>query len=112
MNLPGNIRQKFENPRDNVESLELARSLHGGDEGDHTAWAAKAVEVYQRQCRTGDDHAIADLICDLGHLAEVCGLDFLSEVRRGVGHWYAERHAHDGNPLGPDASVTVIIEPR
>ena len=81
------------------------------DKAKHIAWAAEAVAVFQRHCRTGDDHAIADLICDLGHLAEERGLDFLSEVTRGVGHWYAEHHARAGN-LGPDAGVEIIIKPR
>jgi hypothetical protein len=81
------------------------------DKAKHIAWAAEAVAVFQRQCRTGDDHAIADLICDLGHLSEESGLDFLSEVRRGIGHWYAEHHAGDGK-LGPDADVEIIIKPK
>ena len=81
------------------------------DKVKHIAWAAEAVAVFQRECRTGDDHAIADLICDLGHLAEERGLDFLSEVRRGIGHWYAEHHAGVGE-LGPDADVEINIKPR
>jgi hypothetical protein len=52
------------------------------DKTDHMAWAAKAVAVFQGYCRTADEHAIADLICDLGHMAEERGLDFLSE-----GYW-------------------------
>ena len=40
------------------------------DKADHIAWAAEAVNVFQGHCRTGNEHAIADLICDLGHLAE------------------------------------------
>ncbi len=79
---------------------------------NHVAWAAEAVAVFQRRCRTGDEHAIADLICDLGHLAEERGFDFLSEVKRGIGHWYAERHAADDERLGPDAAVEIIISPR
>ena len=55
------------------------------DKADHIAWAAEAVAVCQRQCRTGNEHAIADLICDLGHLAEERGLAFLSEVRGALG---------------------------
>ena len=51
------------------------------DKADHIAWAAEAVAVFQRHCRTGDEHVIADLICDLGHLADDLGFDFLSEVR-------------------------------
>ena len=55
------------------------------DKTDHMAWAAEAVAVFQGHCRSGDEHAIADLICDLGHLAEERGLDFLSELKRGIG---------------------------
>jgi hypothetical protein len=82
------------------------------DRRDHAAWAGAAVAAFQSHCRTGDEHAIADLICDLGHLAEQQGLDFLDEVRRGIGHWYAEQHANEGDILGPDAAVEIIIEPR
>ena len=82
------------------------------DKADHIAWAAEAVGVFQKHCGTANEHAIADLICDLGHLAEDHGLDFLGEVRRGVGHWYAEQHASDRDRLGPDAVVEIIITPK
>ena len=82
------------------------------DKAHHIAGAADAVAVFQRHCGTGEEHAIADLICDLGHLAEELGLDFLSEVRRGIGHWYAEQHADERDVLGPDAAVEIIITPR
>jgi hypothetical protein len=82
------------------------------DKADHITWAAEAIMVYQRHCRTGDEHAIADLICDLGHLAEERGFDFISEVKRGIGHWYAEHHAEDRSHLGPDAAVEITINPR
>ncbi|MFZ3251431.1 MAG: hypothetical protein WA214_21375 [Pseudolabrys sp.] len=79
------------------------------NKADHIAWAAEAIAVFQRHCRTGDEHAIADLISDLGHLAEERGFDFISEVKRGIGHWYAEHDAEDGNLLGPDAAVEITI---
>ena len=78
----------------------------------HIAWVAEAVAVFQRHCGTSDEHAIADLICDLGHLAEERWFDFLDEVKRGIGHWYAERHASDSDRLGPDAAVEITITPR
>ena len=53
------------------------------DKADHIAWAAEAIAVFQRHCRTSDEHAIADLICDLGHLAEERGFDL--SVRSGEG---------------------------
>jgi hypothetical protein len=80
------------------------------DKAEHIAWAAEAVAVFQKQCRTGNEHAIADLICDLGHLAEERGFDFLSEAKRGIGHWYAEHHALGGDRLGPDAVVAIVID--
>ena len=82
------------------------------NKADHIAWAAEAIAVFQRHCRTGDEHAIADLICDLGHLAEERGFDFISEVKRGIGHWYTEHHAEDRNLLGSDAAVEITIIPR
>jgi hypothetical protein len=82
------------------------------DKADHIVWAAEAVAVFQKHCRSGDEHAIADMICDLGHLADDLGFDFLSEVRRGIGHWYAEHHLGDGDVLGPDAAVEIIIKPK
>jgi dipeptidyl aminopeptidase/acylaminoacyl peptidase len=44
-------------------------------------------------------------------LADDRGFDFLSEVRRGIGHWYAERHATDRDYPGPDAAVEITITP-
>ena len=82
------------------------------DKADHVAGAAAAIEVFQKHSRTGDEHTIADLICDLGHLAEERGFDFISEVRRGIGHWFAEHHASDSDHLGPDAAVEITITPR
>jgi hypothetical protein len=55
------------------------------DKAGHIAWAAEAVAVFQKHCGTGDEHAIADLICDLGHLAEERGFDFLSESSEALG---------------------------
>ena len=49
----------------------------------HVAWAAEAVAVFQRHCRTGDEHAIADLICDLGHLAEERGFGLSQRAQAG-----------------------------
>lgn len=80
------------------------------DRRDHAAWAAAAAAAFQSHCGTGDEHAVADLICDRGHLEEQQGLDFLDEVPRGGGHWYAEQHAKEGDILGQDAAVEIIIE--
>ena len=92
------------------QSRDHRESMIG--KANHIAWAADAVGVFQKHCGTGDEHAIADLICDLGHLAEERGFDFLSEVRRGIGHWYAEHHASDRDHFGPDAKVEITVTPK
>ena len=56
------------------------------DKAKHVASAAEALAVFQQRCDTVEEHAIADLICDLGHLAEEHDLDFIAEVNRGIGH--------------------------
>ncbi len=81
------------------------------DKVGHIAWAAEAVAVFQKHCGTSDEHAIADLICDLGHLADERGFDFLDEVKCGIGYWYAERHVSDRNYLGPDAAAVQSTLP-
>ena len=72
------------------------------NKADHIARAAEVIAVFQRQCKTADEHTIADLICDLGHLAE----------ERGIEHWYAGHNAHDRDHIGPDAAVEISITPR
>jgi hypothetical protein len=80
------------------------------DKADHIDWARHCGRSFSEALRHYWRHAIADLICDLGHLAEERGFDFISELRRGIGHWYAEHHASDH--LGPDAAVEITITPR
>jgi len=82
------------------------------DKAKHVASAADALAVFQHRCGTSDEHAIADLICDLGHLAVERDIDFLGEVKRGIGHWVAERHTRDGDHLRPDAFVKIIVSPK
>ena len=106
----------FETPPETPEQLRARGTESWGsmtDKADHIVWAAEAVAVFQKHSRSGDEHAIADLICDLGHLADDLGFDFLSEIKRGIGHWYAEQHhLGDGDVLGPDAAVEFIIKPK
>ncbi len=82
------------------------------DKAKHISAAAEALAVFQQRCGTVDVHAIADLICDLGLLAEDRGLDFLGEAKRGMRHWFAERHADPDANLGPDAIVEIRITAR
>jgi hypothetical protein len=82
------------------------------DKGEHIVWVAEAIAVFQENCRTADEHAIADLICDLGHFAEERDFDFIREVERGIRHWFVEQRANDRNYLSADAAVEIRINPR
>ncbi len=58
---------------------------------DHIHFVEETLAIY-KQCRGTDEaHAIADLICDLGHYAEEHGIDFLHQVKNGMAHWMAEK---------------------
>jgi hypothetical protein len=46
-----------------------------------------------------------------GGLAEERGFDYLSEVKRGIGHWYAEHYVSDRDYLGPDTVVEMRAKP-
>jgi hypothetical protein len=48
---------------------------------DGTAQAAEVIAAFQQHCRTAEGYAIADLICDLGQLAEERGFEFVSQAR-------------------------------
>ena len=60
------------------------------DKADHIAWAAEAVAVFQEHCRTGDEHAIADLRC----VAE-SGFEILF-CAPGPIAWHKSLDLHDG----------------
>jgi hypothetical protein len=81
------------------------------DKAKHIGAATEALAVFQRFCGTVEEHAIADLICDLGLLADERGIDFLDEIQRGARHWFAERHTHLVRNLGPNAIVEIKITP-
>jgi hypothetical protein len=72
-------------------------------------WAAAAVAVFQSR-RTGDEHAIANLICDLGHLVELPGL--IISMRFAGDRTLVRRATCEGDILGPDAAVEITGEPR
>jgi hypothetical protein len=82
------------------------------DKADHIAWAVEAIAVFQRHRQADDEHAIADLNCDLGHLAEERRLDFLKEVPRDIWQWHAEHQSHDRADFGSDTTVGITPAPR
>lgn len=51
--------------------------------------------------------AAGDLIANIGHYCEAEGLDYLSIVKTGIGHWALEQKDPDSIDALPD--VTIII---
>jgi len=57
---------------------------------DRSQWAKAAIEVFRAQTRCDHGDAVCDLIADLGHYCDRHGLDFPSQLRRGVMHYEEE----------------------
>jgi hypothetical protein len=59
------------------------------DKAKHIAWAAEAIAVFQQHCRTSDEHAIADLICDLRTTLRSAASTLSMRLREGsgIGSW-------------------------
>ena len=55
------------------------------------AWARAAVDVFKLVVRTDEEDALCDLLCDLMHLADREGWDFVSQHRRALYHYEAEQ---------------------
>jgi hypothetical protein len=82
------------------------------DTQKHIEFSKQALRTFQELSGSGDEHSIADLICDLGHLADQQGVNFLQEIERGVGHWHAERsRSHDLAASG-QPHVQIRVRPR
>jgi hypothetical protein len=84
------------------------------DREQHINFSKAALKIFQQLSGTHDEHAIADLVCDLGHLADANCIDFLQEIQRGLGHWSAERGAGANEaPAGqPDVQITIRSRTR
>jgi hypothetical protein len=71
-------------------------------------WARKAVEAFGSS--TGADlyeEAIGDLLCDLGHLCDQEGLDFVTLVRGAVANWKIEQTDPDGLQNPPRVEIII-----
>jgi predicted lipoprotein len=82
---------------------------------DRADWAAKCLRTFADLTTNGhiDEDAIADLICDLGHYAELeMGLESQNVLRVfevGIGAWLAESEHPYGDP-DSNKLVTILIE--
>jgi len=60
---------------------------------------------------TGPDlsikEAAGDLIANIGHYCQSAGLDYLSIVKNGIGHWALEQTDPNSIDLLPDVTITI-----
>jgi hypothetical protein len=57
---------------------------------DRAKWAESALLAFQNEIGTDDEDALADLLCDLRHLADRKGWHFEAEMERAQAHYVAE----------------------
>jgi hypothetical protein len=74
-------------------------------------WADEAAKVFMKATGCDREDVFGDLIANLMHLAEREGFDPLDRVRNGISHWYAEKHAAEDDPLGPEARISIDVMP-
>jgi len=85
------------------------------DNIDRSEWAGRALQAFADECMAGfvSDEAVTDLICDLGHFAELeLGLPRDRVLRLysiGIGAWSAETKHYGTDPQNNDR-VTIILE--
>lgn len=63
---------------------------HEPTNDDRADWAQAAVDAFQCVCRTDDDYAIKDLVCNLLHLARRNGEDPQGIINGALMHFEAE----------------------
>lgn len=51
--------------------------------------------------------AAGDLIGNVGHYCQCCGLDFLDIIRTGIGHWHLEQADEQSIDPLPDVIITI-----
>lgn len=75
------------------------------------AWARACLDLFADMTGAAStDHAIGDLIANLGHYAQLKQLNFLKLVQRGIGHWHLEQSDPESIDVLP--TVTIAINPQ
>jgi len=75
---------------------------------DRARWAERCVRTLVAESGVDSiEHAITDLIANLGHLSDEAGLDFLSLVEAGIGHWHLELLDEDSIDALPRVDIRI-----
>ena len=75
--------------------------------------AAEALATLAARGKTEDDDlptSIQDLVCDLGHLSDESGLDFVAILTRAIRHWQVERIDPASVAEGPVVEIYIGTE--
>lgn len=78
---------------------------------ERAAAAQFAADEFQRVCKTDDEDVVADLICDLLHLAHSRGEDPLSQANRGIRSFIDETMPDCGWSLPNGTDVFIHADP-
>jgi hypothetical protein len=78
-----------------------------GKNDDRAAWAMTALSAFERETGTDEQHAVADLLCDLMHLYDRKGWDFDADLERARDHYTAETLPDTGDLL---AAARLVIQ--
>jgi len=57
------------------------------------------------------EDAIGDLIANLGHYAQLQGLNYPHLLKTGIGHWHLEQIDEDSIDVLPDVIITIDRKP-
>ncbi len=86
------------------------------DNSVRTVWAEAALQTFANECMSGEisDEAVMDLICDLGHYAELVlrlpESEIIGLFRIGIGAWKAESEHRLGDPYDNKKVDIRILE--
>ena len=69
-----------------------------GQNADRAEWAHRAILTFEDATGTEREDALADLLCDLMHWADVYGQDFDRELSRATDYYSEETDPGDGVP--------------
>ena len=88
------------------------------DNSTRADWAESALQTFADECMDGEvsDEAVMDLLCDLGHYAElVLRLpedEIIGLFRIGIGAWKAESEHPLGNPRDNKKIEIRVLEQK
>ena len=82
--------------------------MSGPTNNERALWAQNAVDTFRNEVMQGEDNetTIGDLLCNLMHLCDACGIDFDARLESGRNHYDAETNGDEFEEGQPKADST------